>query len=58
MLKDLTDPGYGTADAAVALIKKGPKWQPAVQNGVKVTSIKKQKITFVIDEGIRTNSGK
>lgn len=55
-IKALTDPGYGTADAAIALIAKGPKWQPAVQNGIKVTSIKKLSIAFVIDEKSVFNS--
>ena len=49
-IKALTDPGYGTADAAITLIAKGPKWIPAMQNGKKVYSIKKLTITFLIDE--------
>jgi len=42
------DPGYGTKDEALRVIKKGPAWVPAVQNGKKVTSLVKQSITFVI----------
>src|SRR5215831_1035593 len=29
----LNDPGYGCAAEAVRVIKKGPKWNPAIQNG-------------------------
>ena len=45
-----TDPGYGTKDEAVKAIKKGPKWTAAVQNGRKVTSRKRQAITFQVSE--------
>ncbi len=33
-------------DAAVKVIKESPNWKPAVQNGKKVKSYKKQPITF------------
>ncbi len=42
--------GYGMDSAAVALIKKGPKWEPAIQNGNIVTAYRKQPITFVVSE--------
>lgn len=45
-----TDPGYGTKDEAIKVIKKGPKWTPAIQNGRKVTSRKRQAITFQVSE--------
>ncbi|HSK13140.1 MAG TPA: TonB family protein, partial [Phnomibacter sp.] len=32
----LNDPGDGLAEEAVRIIKKGPKWKPAEQNGRKV----------------------
>jgi protein TonB len=35
-VKALNDPGYGTAEEAVRVIKKGPKWKPALQNGRNV----------------------
>lgn len=42
---------YGTVDEAVRAIKKGPKWNPGVQNGIKVRSTKRQPIVFnVADE--------
>lgn len=44
------DPGYGTAEEAKRVIKKGPKWKPGVQNGINVKSRKKQVITFVVQE--------
>lgn len=45
-----SDPGYGTKDEAIKAIKKGPKWTAAVQNGRKVTSRKRQAITFQVSE--------
>ena len=41
-------PGSKTADACINLIKKGPRWEPATQNGNFVTAYRKQPITFVI----------
>ena len=43
-----TNHGYGMDSAAVALIKNGPKWKPATQNGNIVTAYRKQPITFVV----------
>jgi N-acetylmuramoyl-L-alanine amidase len=40
------NPGYGTADEAVRVIEKGPKWIPAEQNGKKVNYLMKQVIVF------------
>jgi periplasmic protein TonB len=44
------DPGYGTKAEAVRVIKKGPNWKPAVQNGRNVIYRHKQSITFVVSE--------
>ncbi|NCT93952.1 MAG: energy transducer TonB [Chitinophagaceae bacterium] len=44
------DPGYGTKDEAVRVIKKGPSWKPAVQNGRNVIYRHKQSITFMVSE--------
>lgn len=44
------DPGYGTKDEAMRVIKKGPKWKPAVQNGRNVIYRHKQGITFQVSE--------
>ena len=43
-----TDPGFGTALEAIRVIKKGPLWNPANQNGRKVPCKHKQVITFVV----------
>ncbi len=42
--------GTKTAQHCIDVIKNAPKWQPAVQNGIKVNAYKKQPITFVIGE--------
>jgi protein TonB len=49
-VKAENNPGYGTADEAVRVIKKGPKWIPAVQNGRNVIYRQKQSITFQVAE--------
>jgi periplasmic protein TonB len=42
------DPGFGTALEAIRVIKKGPQWIPANQNGRAVPCKHKQLITFVV----------
>ena len=49
-VKAENNPGYGTAEEAVRVIKKGPKWIPAVQNGRNVIYRQRQTIIFQIDE--------
>ena len=49
-VKALNDPGYGCGDEAVRVIKKGPKWQPAIQNGRNVIYRQKQNIVFVVQD--------
>lgn len=44
----LTAHGFGMEDEAVRIIQRGPKWSPAIQNGAKVKSYKKQLITFQV----------
>ena len=47
----IKDPGYGCGAEAVRVIKKGPKWIPAIQNGRNVIYRQKQNITFqVVDQ--------
>ena len=41
---------YGTKEEAIRVIKKGPPWKPAVQNGHNVAYRAKQAITFVVAE--------
>jgi TonB-dependent SusC/RagA subfamily outer membrane receptor len=45
-------PSSKTAEQCINMIKNGPKWEPAVQNGHKVNCYKKQPITFVV-EGVK-----
>ncbi len=49
-VKAENDPGYGTRDEAIRVIKKGPKWVPANQNGRPVVYRHKQMITFKVTE--------
>jgi protein TonB len=51
-VKALTSHGYGMEDEAIRVIKRGPKWKPAIQNGRQVKAYRKQPVTFVVsDEG-------
>lgn len=50
-VKALSSHGYGMEDEAVRVIKRGPKWEPAIQNGRQVKAYRKQPITFVVSEG-------
>lgn len=45
----VNSPGDGLAEEAVRIIKRGPKWKPAEQNGRKVISRKIQSITFRLE---------
>ena len=42
--------GYGMEEEAVKIIKRGPKWSPALQNGRNVNAYRRQPITFVVEE--------
>jgi periplasmic protein TonB len=42
--------GFGMEDEAVKIIKRGPKWSPALQNGRNVNAYRRQPITFVVEE--------
>jgi len=44
----VNNPGYGLAEEAVRIIKKGPRWIPAEQNGKKVKYRHSQSITFSV----------
>ncbi|MDB5229329.1 MAG: hypothetical protein JWN76_134 [Chitinophagaceae bacterium] len=46
----INNPGYGTAEEAVRLINRGPKWVPAKLNGEPVAYRKRQPVTFVVSE--------
>lgn len=45
-VKALTNHGYGMEKEAEKVIRKGPAWEAAVQNGRKVNAYRKQPITF------------
>lgn len=47
-VKAETNNGYGMEKEALRVIKKGPKWRPASQNGNLVNSIRKQPVTFIV----------
>lgn len=47
-VKAENDPGYGTATEAVRIIKRGPKWIPAIQNGRNVIYRQRQSVTFLV----------
>lgn len=49
-VKAENDPGYGTKEEAIRVIKKGPNWIPANQNGNPVVYRHKQSITFKVSE--------
>ncbi len=45
-----TKHGYGMEEEATKIIKKGPKWTPALQNGRNVNAYRRQPITFVVQD--------
>ena len=49
-VKAENDPGYGTKEEAERVIKAGPSWKPAVQNGRNVDCFQTVAITFIITE--------
>jgi len=49
-VKAENNPGYGTADEAVRVITRGPKWKPAVQNGRNVIYRHRQAVVFMVSE--------
>lgn len=52
-VSDITTDNYKgtkTAQHCIDVIKNAPKWQPAIQNGIKVNAYKKQPITFLIEK--------
>jgi len=49
-IKPLTNHGYGLEAEAVRVLKKAPKWKPAIQNGLEVKAYRRQMITFEVIE--------
>jgi protein TonB len=42
------DPGYGTCQEAIRVLKKTKNWTPAIQNGRNVNAYRRQPITFLV----------
>ena len=49
-IQPLTNHGYGMEEEAVRVLRKATKWEPAIQNGIKVKAYRKQVIVFEINE--------
>jgi len=49
-IKAETSYGYGMEVEAIRVIKNGPKWVPALQNGTYVNAYRSQPITFQVNE--------
>ena len=47
-VKAENNPGYGTAEEAIRVMKNSPKWMPAQLNGRKIKYRAKNAITFVV----------
>ena len=47
-VKAETSFGHGMEEEAIRVIKNGPKWLPAMQDGRKVNAYRRQPITFVV----------
>lgn len=45
-----TTHGFGMEKEVIRIIKKGPGWIPAMQNGKPVNAYRRQPITFVVEE--------
>ncbi len=43
------NPGYGMAEEGIRVLKKSPKWAPAIQYGRYVRAYRRQPITFFIE---------
>jgi periplasmic protein TonB len=49
-IKALTNHGYGVEEEAIRVLKKAPKWQPAIAGGFQVKAYHKQVIVFEVLE--------
>ena len=48
--KTLTTNGYGMEKEVIRILKKSPKWKPAMQDGRTVKAYRKQPVTFVVED--------
>ncbi len=46
--KPMTNHGYGMEEEVIRVLRSGPAWVPATQNGRKVNAIRKQPVTFSV----------
>lgn len=49
-VKAMSNHGFGMEEEAAKIIRRGPAWVPAVQNGRNVKAYRKQPITFVVSQ--------
>lgn len=47
--KALTNFGYGMEEEVIRVLRKSPRWTPAMQNGRFVKAYRKQPLTFVVE---------
>jgi hypothetical protein len=47
-VRAVNDPGYGTAQEAVKIIKNAPAWVPATRNKMPLLDYRMQTITFIV----------
>ncbi|MGZ8557672.1 MAG: energy transducer TonB [Chitinophagaceae bacterium] len=57
-IKPLTKHGYGMETEVMRIIRKSPKWVPAIQNGRTVNAYIKQPVTFQIEEEKKKKRGR
>jgi protein TonB len=48
-IKALTNHGYGMEAEVIRLLRKSPKWSPAIQDGRNVKAYRKQPVTFQVE---------
>ena len=49
-VKALTAHGYGMEEEVMRVVRKSPRWLPALQNGRKVKAYRRQPVTFVVSD--------
>ncbi len=55
-IKPLSNQGYGMENEVIRLLKKAPRWKPAIQNERPVKAYRRQPVTFmVMDEKRKRN---
>jgi len=57
-VKALTRHGYGMEQEVMRVIRNGPKWVPAFQDGRNVKAYRRQPVTFVIQDGKKRKKNK